>query len=167
MKRFANTAVALVVIAMGTWALADHHEGDHTEEPWFDMQKCACCKHMGENMDMMKDIKWENHTLENGGMMTAVIPDEHKKRWDAVCKKMEATIEDMESGEEMPTCNFCKSYMKLMEAGANIEEVETGFGMVTLITSDKADVVDMIHKHIKRTQKESEKMEKMMEHAAG
>lgn len=167
MKKLANLAVAVTAIAIGSWALADHHEGEHGEGPWFDMQTCACCKHMGENMDMMMEIEWENHIIENGGMMTAVIPEKHKERWDAVCKKMEATGEELASGKELPMCQFCQSYTKLMEAGAKVEDVEAGFGTVTLITSDKPEVVELIHKHFKRTQEEQKKMEKMMESATG
>ncbi len=118
---------------------------------------------MGANMDMMMDIQWENHAIEEGGMMTAVIPKQHKDRWDAVCEKMKGVEDELTSGKQLPMCNFCQSYGQLIQAGASIEEVKTGFGSVTLITADKPAVVDMIHKHIKRTQDEQEKMLAMAE----
>lgn len=162
MKTFRNLSVAALAVVVGSLAWADHHESGETG-PWFDMEKCACCKHMGENMDMMMDLQWENHLIKDGGMMTAVIPEQHKKRWDALCEKMKDVEGELAQGKQLPMCNFCQSYGKLMEAGANMEEIKTGFGSVTLITSDKPEVVDMIHKHIKRTQDEHKKMMAMMQ----
>lgn len=162
MKRFTCLAAILTVAAMGALAVAADQVSAESE-PWFDMQTCTCCKHLGENMDMLSQIDWENHLIENGGMTTAAVPEEYKERWDAVCKVMEESmIKAAAEGMEVPLCNFCKSYDKLMKAGAKVEEVKTGFGSVTLITSDKPEVIKMIHQHIKRTQEESKKVEHML-----
>lgn len=157
--KYALSSFSIVAIALASAALADHHESATDSEPWFDMQGCACCKHMGENMDMMQDIKWENHTTKNGGMMTVVVPQQHKERWDSVCKAMHATGEKMQHGEDLPMCNFCQSWGELMQAGANFEEIKTDFGSVTLVTSDKPEVVEMIHQHFKKTQQAQQEME--------
>lgn len=159
---FMSLALVLGVAALGAWAVAAD-EKTAESEPWFDMEGCTCCKHLGDNMDMLMEVQWENHLIKNGGIMTAAVPEKHKKRWDAVCKTMEDSMTEMASeGKDLPLCNFCKSYGALMEAGANMEDVETGFGSVTLITSDDPEVVKLIHKHFKRTQEESKKFEEMM-----
>lgn len=165
MKTLASLGMAVVLVAGGALAWADHHEAGEQPQAtaWFDMENCACCKHMGEHMDMMMDIKWENHTIKSGGIMTAVVPDQHKEKWDQVCKKMEEVEKQLTEGEEMPLCGFCQSYASLLEAGATVEEVPTGFGRVTLITSDDPEVVAKIHTHFKRTQKEHKKMMAMAE----
>jgi hypothetical protein len=55
-------------------------------------------------------------------------------------------------------CGFCTSYSALVEAGAKVQEFETANGMVSLVTSDKPEVVKKIHEHAKRTIKEYESM---------
>ncbi len=75
-----------------------------------------------------------------------------------MCEKRKAVAEDLAAGKEVPMCNFCRSCNNLMEAGANLTEVPTGFGSVTLITFDKPEAVEMTHRHVKQTQDEHERM---------
>jgi hypothetical protein len=163
MKTVARIGVAVVAVVIGSLAWADHHESGEQGEAWFDMENCTWCKPMAENMDMMMNVQWENHVIDNGGLMTVVVPDEHKQRWEKITEHMKATEEKLTGGEEMQLCNCCKSYNKLVEAGAKVEEVKTEFGSVTLITSDKPEVADMIQQHMKRTKEEAEKMMAMKE----
>lgn len=158
MKIVPGSSMGVVLLTIGSLALADPHRQGEASDKWFDMEHCAWCQPMAADMGMLMDIQWECHLIDQGAMLTTVVPEEHQEQWQQVCEQMKAMEEKLTAGEEMPLCNCCKSHLKLLQAGAKIQEVKTGFGSVTLITSDDAEVVSKIHKHIKRTQREHEKM---------
>ena len=102
------------------------------------------------------------HIIHNGMVMVMVIPEKHKAVMEQAHEHMKEAAAQMEKGKKMELCGFCKSYGKLMESGAAIEELETVGGNLTIVTSPDEDVVARIHEHAKRSHVEHEKMAKAM-----
>tara|TARA_R110002049_G_scaffold2750_4_gene21989 strand:+ start:172619 stop:173104 length:486 start_codon:yes stop_codon:yes gene_type:complete len=148
MKRFTVT-VAITALLLTT-AVADHHN----EKPWLDMQNCEICKHMSKHMDVMQNVTWETHKIESGLLSASVVPKEHRQMVDAIHKNMQASAKLFETGKDMQLCGFCNSHMALKKSGAKEQEINTDFGMVSLLTSDDPDVVKQIHDHAEKTIKE-------------
>ena len=117
------------------------------EKPWFDVENCALCRHMAEHQHLMTEIKTETHLLENGMITVALIPDEHRQAMNAIHVKMRATFEELKEGKKLPLCGFCESHGALMDAGAREEEIETSFGMIGIVTSEKAEIIQQIRAH--------------------
>ena len=128
------------------------------EDKWFDMATCSICKPMAEHPELMESMKWEIHVVENGMIEIASMPPEVKEKMAACHKQMKETIQQIENGANLPCCGFCKSYGSLKMAGANIEEIDGGVGMIALVTSDDPEVIKKIHAHAKKTQEEYKKM---------
>lgn len=96
--------------------------------------------------------------IDNGMLAFTMIPTD-KKEAMAKCKKdMKATAEKLKSGEKMELCGFCNSYGALIQAGAKETEIETGAGVISMLTSDKPEIVKKIQEHAKQTIKEYEAM---------
>jgi hydroxymethylpyrimidine/phosphomethylpyrimidine kinase len=148
-------AVGAIVLALVAPKMSLAQAAD---PPWFDFEHCSMCKHMGADPEMMSHLQWETHVLKSGMLMTAVIPESVAEKWATVCKSMKAVESELTTGKQLPLCGYCQSYGKLMMAGANIEEIETGFGQVTLVTSNKPEVVKLIQELAKKTQEEYKKM---------
>jgi hypothetical protein len=129
------------------------------EGSWFDMEHCAFCKHMSAEEGMLDHVHWETHKIADGMLSVTVVEPEWKEAWDRAMAKMEATGEKMMQGEQMKMCGHCQSYGALHMAGVSFEDIETDVGIISLATSDKPDVVKMIHKHAQRTIEEMAKME--------
>jgi TusA-related sulfurtransferase len=125
---------------------------------WFDMDHCAFCKCFGEQKGLMENIKWETHELDNGMMYVAVVPENMKDAMVKCEKAMKEVAKKMESGESLEICRHCASWGELIKAGAKEAKINTAAGAITLLTSDKPEVVKMIHEHAKTTQKELESM---------
>lgn len=168
MKKFIPpVAMSAVVLAVAAFAVADHHlagekpAGDKID--FFDVEKCAICKCMGEHKDLMTEVKWETHLIENGMLMMAVVPEHLQEKMNDCCKEMEETAMKVMSGQkEGQICGFCEGYGKLMAAGANQQEIETAAGRITLLTSDDAETVKKIQEHGKKSQEAAKKMEEEM-----
>jgi len=168
MKKFMTpVAMGAVVLAIGAFAVADHHlagEKEHGDKiDFFDVEKCTICKCMGEHKDLMAAVKWETHLLEDGMLMMSVVPKDMQDKMSKCCEEMHATAEKVMTGQvEGQMCGFCQGFGGLMAAGAKHQEIETGVGRITVITSDKAETVKMIHDLGKKAQEATEKMEKEM-----
>lgn len=143
------------LIAIVAFTAASH--GDQNEKPWLDLQNCSVCKCMGENMDMMQHVTWENHKISNGVLSASVIPDKYRDRMDQLHVKMKAVTDRLEKGEEMPLCGFCTTFEELRKAGAKTEEIKTDFGMIALTTSDDPEIVKRLHAHTDKTVAEFKK----------
>lgn len=141
------TGAIVALTCLATVAIADHHKGSQ----WFDLENCAMCKHMASHADMMAEMKWETHVIDNGMLSVAMIPEKHQATMKEVNAKMKAVGDELQAGKELHLCGFCNSYGGLMESGAKEQQVETSFGMIAMLTSDDPEVVKKIHGHAKRT----------------
>jgi hypothetical protein len=147
-------ALALTALAAGSgWA------GD--EGSWFDLENCAMCKHLMTDPAMMENLGWENHLTMNGMMSVTIYRTEGAKAYFAdASTKMEEVGQKLMAGEQMPLCNYCQSFGKLLMTGkVTLEEFETETGQIMLVSSDDPAVVKMIHEHGQHTIDEFAKYE--------
>ena len=146
--------VLMVALAAGVLVAGD---GD---QAWFDLEGCAMCKNFAAEPGLMEHVEWENHMISDGVMTISIIDEEYQGAMKRAQKNMGAVAQKLAAGEQLPLCGFCTSYGKLMMAGVKIEQVETDFGAVVLMTSSDPEVVKMIQAHAKHTDEEYEKIEK-------
>ena len=170
MKYAAMVAGLAVAIAAGSYVWAEHH-GDHAhgeKAGWFDVEHCDVCAPMSKDPELMSSLQWETHKVKSGMLMVSIIPEEHRKTFDAMCEQMQAKGKEIAaSGKEADLCGFCDSYGKILRAGAEEEIVKTGFGNVSLVTAKSPEAVKMIHEHAQRSQEEMKKMMAEMMSQAG
>lgn len=151
MKRIAAVVVALTVAGVAThWAAADNQpETSRVEQMMAEMATCEICSSMMEHPELMQSVEWETHKIDQGMLMVATVPKEHLEAFRKMSKQWEQAIEEVKAassrGEEVELCTFCGEMGKLMQAGAKHQEVATKHGAVTLVTSDKPEVVKQIH----------------------
>ncbi len=150
MKRLVVALFALALV--GSTSICDD-----SDKAWLDMQNCALCQPMAQNMDMMAHVTWENHKISNGSLSASVVPKEYAQRMDDLHEEMVAMGKRLEQGEAMKLCGFCDSHCELKEAGAKEELVKTDFGMIALLTSDDPELVKKIHAHSDKTNEEFKK----------
>lgn len=139
------SAVALAAVAASSLAAWAATAEDHQEQ----MKKCAVCKYMAEEPELMSSMTWECHKVDSGMLCVASVPKDMKKKYDEVHKKMLAAIEkvkeDTAAGRSVELCDFCSSMAGLHKAGAKEETIETSTGSIYLVTSKDSAVVDKIH----------------------
>jgi hypothetical protein len=108
------------------------------------------CKNLTEE-GLIEHIEWENHLIKNGLITVSRVDEEYEPAMKRAEQKMTAVGAKLQSGEQMPLCGFCMSYGQLMMAGVQIEEIETEFGYITLMTASDPELVKMIHAHGQHT----------------
>ncbi len=164
MKKIAVISIAVLALALlVTAAVAEE------EQSWFDLENCAMCSKLGAEEGLMDHIDWETHKIANGMLTVSMVPAEYAEAFARASAKMQEVAAELHSGKPLKLCGFCMSYGAIAQAGANVEEIETGVGHIGLVTSDKPEVVKMIHAHAKRTMDEYEKWKADQDagHAAG
>jgi hypothetical protein len=139
--------VAMLGLAVA-WAGTVFAEADK-ENMLPEMQKCAVCKHLAQNPELMKNMVWETHKIDNGMLCLTTVPKEMKRDFDKVSEKMHQAIEqvqaDSKEGKQVDLCEFCASMGELMTLNAKQQHIETRTGAIHMITSDDPAVVKKIH----------------------
>ena len=113
-------------------------------------------------MDMMQQVKWETHLIDDGFISVAVVPEKLKGKMSELKKEMKATIARAKKGDDVTCCGYCMSMGELIEAGAKQEELSTAGGELMILTSKDPKLVAKIHSHAKKTIAEHKKMEQEM-----
>src|SRR5262245_58581680 len=112
MKTLATT---LVLGLSACWTAAAY--GASPEEHMAEMKKCAVCSVMLEKPELMKDMTWETHKIENGMLSVASVPKELHKEFAAMHEKMMKNIEkvkaDLQQGKAVQLCGFCQGMGEL------------------------------------------------------
>jgi len=131
-------------------------------KPWFDMHNCDFCKNLCKDPHLLENMTWNHYDISNGLMsITTVNPKFHESYLEAQ-KAMEKLGEEMMAGKtDVRMCGMCEDYTRLMALGVKFEVINAEVGDIILMTSDKPDVVDAIHKHGQRTREELVKWEAM------
>jgi hypothetical protein len=154
MKKLAIASVVMLFVLLGFAMLAAQ------EKPWFDMENCAFCKTLTAEEGLMDHFKkWEHHNVDNGSVSISVVDKEYVPAFKRAMHNMEEVSKKLQQGEMLPMCGMCEAYGELMQMGAKWDEVESDDIFVSLIYSDKADVVAAIHAMTDRTNAEMKKME--------
>lgn len=131
-------------------------------KPWFDMENCDFCKNLTAEKGLMDHItKWEHHNVKNGAMTISVVDKGYIPAYKRAMAKMEEVGKRMEAGEKVTTCGMCDAYSAVFMQGAQWDVIETDNIFVTIMWSDKPEVVTDIHKMVDHTNKEMAMMEKM------
>ena len=133
------------------------------EKPWFDMQNCAICKNLTAEPGLMQHFtKWEHFKTADGLMNLSVVDKEYVPAYKKAQANMDAVIEKMKQGGEMPyLCNACMAYGEIMQEGAKYEQFQSDNIFMSSLTCDKPEVVAKIHAWVDRTQAEMAKMQEM------
>jgi len=141
--------VSFVALALAVaWSSAVFGESE-IEKMVTEMQKCSVCKHLADKPELMKNMIWETHKIDNGMLCLTTVPKDMKKDFDAVSEKMHQSIEqvkaDAKEGKEVELCSYCASIGELMKLGAKQQHIETRLGAIFMVTSDDPATVKKIH----------------------
>ena len=143
-------AVALIVSVA---ALA----GDDAE-PWFDLENCAFCKHIGAEEGLVDHMHSEYHNLKGGILFIMTIDPQYKEAFDRAQAAMnEVGIEMQKTGEVPHMCRHCRMYGEFMTSGVAIECVEAEVGSICMMTSEKPEMVEKLQAFGARTAEETAK----------
>jgi hypothetical protein len=151
MRWFMVLSAMLALAAFGAVA------GD--QAPWFDMENCEMCSPLLEDPELLANVTWEHHNIANGIITVTTVMDDYRASWDKVVAKMNAVGKKLEAGQPVKLCGMCMAMGELYKKGARWEQVETRYGNVALITSDKPELVAEIQAWAKRTNDEMAKTE--------
>jgi hypothetical protein len=144
-----KTIVSLAVVGLVVgWSSRACGQATH-DKMLAEMEKCAVCKHLAENPELMKVMNWETHKIDNGMLCLTTVPKEMKKEFDAVSAKMMQAIEkvkgDQKEGKPVELCSLCVTMGDLMHTTAKQQHIDVSTGAIHLCTSDDPGVVKMIH----------------------
>jgi hypothetical protein len=141
--RFALGLVALLTCCLALARAATE------EEMMAEMEKCAVCKHFAAKPELMKDMTWETHKIDNGMLCVTTVPKEQKAEFDALNKEMKVAIDEVKAasaaGKPAEVCHLCAGMGELMKAGAKEQEIAIPNGSLHLMTSNDPAVVSKIH----------------------
>jgi hypothetical protein len=159
MRVFKTTAFLGLAACVAVLAYAESPKEDFLAE----MKKCAVCNVMVDKPELMKDMTWETHKIENGMLCVASVPKELKKDFDAVHAEMTRRIEkvkaDAQQGKHAELCGFCQGMGDLEKAGAKSQDVKTATGSIHLVTSNDPSIVAKIHAQADKAIAEQKKMQ--------
>jgi hypothetical protein len=153
MWRIRNTFLSLLpLVLLVTPSMAEE------EMAWFDLEKCAICSKLDAEKGLMESLDWEAYVISDGMLSITVVPKAYEEALLRAAEHMEASLKELESGEPKPICGFCRSYGALVLAGAQVEEIDTRAGHVSLITSTDPAVVAAIHEHARQAIREAKRV---------
>ncbi len=143
---FLVLAVALVCTAV--WA------GD--EKPWFDLKNCAFCKtfDLGNDDYLVDHMKGEYHDLPNGFLAVMSVEDAYKDKCTKAQEAMQKVAMDMQaSGQTPQMCGHCSTYGELAMVTTPVE-IKSDIAMISMMTSDKPEVVAKLHAFAQKNREE-------------
>ncbi len=144
-------SIALVAIVAAGVAVA-------SDAPWFDMEKCAVCKSMFKNPDLMANMTWEQQNLSGGIISITTVNEKYLDAYRTAHADMMKVIAKIEKGEKVDVCGSCNALSACMKQGAKQESVQTSTGGVCIMTSAKPEVVAQLQTWAKRNTEEMAKM---------
>lgn len=167
MRKFAPLALLVVVGLIARIALAA--DAPTMQQMMEEMSKCEVCKSMLDHPNLLHEMSWETHKIDNGMLCVSAVPEKDAAEFKSLNKAMMASVEkcmgSLKKGEKVELCHFCDSMGKLMQAGAKQQEITTKNGAVSLITSDDPAVVKMIHAQADEAIAMQKQIDKMKEGA--
>jgi len=129
------------------------------EMPWFDMENCAFCKHIGAEEGLFEHMHTEYHSISNGILSVTVVDASHKEAYDRAMKAMEKVGTEMQETGVMPKmCGFCMTYGGFLMTGVKNEYVGSEFADIIIWTSDKPEMVEKLQAFGKRANDEMAKL---------
>ena len=163
MRKTAFIAVTAILFATVALLQGVANAGP-SETAWFDMEGCAFCKNLVKDPALMKNMTWEHHDISNGVVAITTVKPESRKAYEEARAAMMDIGNKLETGQltmdKVPMCGHCQAYGKLMMMGAKMDWVEGSQADVTVITSDKPEIVKEIKAFAQKNRDEMAKMEK-------
>lgn len=163
MKKTAFIAVTAILFASVALLQGVGNAGPG-ETAWFDMQGCAFCKNLVKDPALMKNMTWEHHDISNGVVAITTVKPEFRKSYVEARTAMMEVGKKLETGQlamdKVPMCGHCQAYGKLYMMGAKMESIEGSQADVTIMTSDKPEMVKEIKAFAQKNRDEMAKMEK-------
>jgi hypothetical protein len=171
MKAIVSFVVLVLAVGWSSCAFGQAQVSKNQQDNMLaEMKKCAVCKYMAANPELMRNMTWETHKIDNGMLCLTTVPKEMKKEFDAVSEKMMQAIDEVkagaEQGKEVALCSFCASMGELMKANAKQQHIETATGAIHLCTSDDPAVVKKIHAMADKAIAEQKKMRAQQDRTA-
>jgi hypothetical protein len=154
MKGLQKTALLVAAGTLCVWGLAFAGEG-----AWFDMEGCSFCKYLIEDPELLDHMTWEQHSISNGIISVTMVEEEYAESFATCSAKMAKAGEEAMQGKQMPMCNSCAAFGKIMMQGPpKSEKVEMTNGEIWIMTSEDAEVVAQMQKWAKKNMAELSKM---------
>jgi hypothetical protein len=171
MKAIFSLAIAGSAVAWSSLVFGQVQQSTGQHENFLaEMKKCAVCKYMAENPELLREMTWETHKIDNGMLCLTTVPKAMKKEFDAISAKMMQAIEKVKAeekqGTEVQLCHFCVTMGELMKLDAKQEHIETQTGAIHLCTSDDPTVVKKIHAMADKAIAEQKKMKEQQQRTA-
>lgn len=152
MRKMLKLALVPVLLLLG--AAAVYGGG----QSWFDMEHCEMCKPLAEEPGLLEHVVWEQHNISNGIVSVTTVEKDYLDAYRNAHAKMGHVVERLQKGEKVGMCGMCTALGAAMMKGAKQEVVETTYGDVMILTSDKPDVVAELQEWAKRNREEMKKM---------
>ena len=153
--------VTAALLGVACWATAVWAESPQ-EAFLAEMKSCAVCGVMAEKPELMTDMTWETHKIDNGMLCVASVPKDKLKEFTELHEKMMKQVAqvkaDSQQGKPVKLCSFCSSMGDLEKAGAKQQEIKTATGFISLFTSSDPTVVAKIHACADKAIAEQKKM---------
>jgi hypothetical protein len=163
MKKTALIAVTAILFASVALLQGVGNAGPG-ESTWFDMEGCAFCKNLVKDPHLMENMTWEHHDISNGVVTITTVKPEFKKSYAEARTAMMDIGNKLETGQltmdKVPMCGHCMAYGKLHMSGVKTDWVAGSQADVTVMTSDKPELVKEIKAFAQKNRDEMAKMEK-------
>src|SRR5262245_36090360 len=164
MKAIVSSTVLGLTVSWSCLAFGQAKQSNSQQDNMLaEMQKCAVCKYMAAKPELLKDMIWETHKIDNGMLCLTSVPKEMKKQFVEVSDKMMQAIEQVKAeqkqGKSVELCSFCVAMGDLMKLPTKQQHIETATGAIHLVTSDDPTVVKKIHAVADKAIAEQKKMQ--------
>jgi len=167
MKKTTVLAILVLTVGLAVAAFAQEAAKEAGETPWFDMENCAFCKNLLKDPKLLENMIWEHHDISNGLLSITTVKPEFKKSYDEAMQAMMDLGQKLEKGEveikDLKLCGSCQHWGMLEQMGAKFEHIQGKTADITLITSDKPEVIAKIKEYGQRNREELAKMEEAKE----
>lgn len=150
--------IIVVSLLLSVAALVYSFAGESKEAAWFDMKNCDMCVAISSSPHLMENMTWEHFNISGGMMTVTTVNGDFVEEFRTAETKMGETVEKIIAGKEVKMCNSCTAFGNLIAKGVKHEEFVTSHGSVSLVTSNDAELVTMIHDWSNKTNAEMNKM---------
>jgi hypothetical protein len=132
--------VPLVLVAAAGLALSGA-VADAEEKTWFDTEKCAFCRQVGQQAGLLESMKTEYHDARTGIISVAYVGDDHWDEFGKARQGMQKVAEEMQSGTMPYMCGHCETLGSFYGRGVQIESIRSEKCILSLYSSADSGMV--------------------------
>lgn len=100
---------------------------------------------------LMEHLTYENFVIGTGTMSVTTVDPGFEGAYAKAMEAMHAVGEEMTAGKQMPLCGSCQDMMRLVKAGAKMENVDAKGAHILLLTSTDPEVIKELQAHGRRS----------------